>query len=414
MTLERIMHDRMLQNFQSAKYSSHNVCQNFCSHCIHRFFLYVLKLNFSPDSNVEGYANIKRPPPPVPQVLSDQTHEKSVCSITYIKEYMIKNRYFLRHGHWTNIVEGYPYAEYSTPFCSLKPLDYDNQYVNKYINARKPGYIVLFGNRHAKKSNRELIHLMQRSGYECKLVKDEVNFTNNNLRDNYYTHGTKYQDQVGIVIKKSCSVCLSMLNICSHLDTNHTINIEYISLKMNVNSTVSVNKTFCQTNSTDQVCNVTTQLEYLFKIYLHLIKFPDLMLIFTSYVQNRGFKFDRVERDLQLMHNLIDQFAPSTTDVIWFTSTSINRKKFPVDYKDVMYEKGRNCDLKVVALNHLLFDSLLPKFLSGDKRHYGFIDLHDMSRGVQEEWSVDHEFFKPAFYQSIMGYLMQLLANDIK
>ena len=178
------------------------------------------------------------------------------------------------------------------------------------------------------------------------------------------------------------------------------------------NSSILPNPKYCEKNrDNDPLCSVKTQQEFLLKIYLKN-RFPDLMLIFTTFVHDREQSLNEIKIALLHLYDLLKETASSTSKVIFFPTAPMVLSKIPEEEVAASFVNGIDGNRKINASNHILFETLLEQISSDRDNMYGFLDLYAMATGIQQAWSLDHVHFNEHYYKTTMAYLMQILNND--
>lgn len=232
----------------------------------------------------------------------------------------------------------------------------------------------------------------------------------------YYTKPTLLPDTALVTIERSCRTCLSTLLTCSAHNLPD-LELEYISLMITANNTISVSRVFCSHNPSHKLCSVRSQQQFLFKFYFSYVRRPDIILVFTTFTHEFRETFLHVSHAIEHFINVLDESSPDNTSIVWFTTTPFSRRKLKPALRDLRFEKGYNASEKVDALNHLLFDILRFRIVSGVRpRMFGFFDLLHMAREVDyrvKTWARDHVHFKPKWYKYVMRYLIHMMAADM-
>jgi hypothetical protein len=151
-----------------------------------------------------------------------------------------------------------------------------------------------------------------------------------------------------------------------------------------------------------------TQQEFLFKHYFKS-RYPDLLLIFATFGHNMKRTFTFVDKALQHVINVIDETAPNTTKVVWFTAASVLTVKGKTSAR-YCFKHCWTMDQRVEAMNHVLYNALHYRVKSANKpQMYGFLDLYQVSKGIQTFWSPGVVHFTADWYKYIIGYLFHSL-----
>ena len=107
-------------------------------------------------------------------------------------------------------------------------------------------------------------------------------------------------------------------------------------------------------------------------------------------------------KNLEYLHDLLELPSYNNTTIVWFTTTKSTG----------WFE--RQHDHLITAFNRVLYEFLAKKSATQNKKHFGFIDLYAMSKGVQQDWGTDHVHFQPHLYDTAIAYLMQSLSEGLQ
>ena len=186
-------------------------------------------------------------------------------------------------------------------------------------------------------------------------------------------------------------------------------------MMMVANSSIVPNKTYCQSHSEDLVCKVSTQQEFLFKIYLK-DHYPDLLFIYATFPHDIKRSIPFIDTAVHHVIDIIQETLPTTTKTFWFTATATYKKKIPKGEQHHYpgYEHGWTFDEKVDACNWLLFRALKPHLkLANNSQMYGFFDLYSMSKPIQAVWATDLiHYTVHVWYRFVVEYVFAMLIAE--
>ena len=337
------------------------------------------------------------------------------CSLMSIKRDMMESAYFPTGGTWRNIDQGYPCASYSPRSCSLPAATISSSLTIAYTEHTKPHHILLMGDSMGHGYYKALVMLFEAAGYSCKTIKQETD--SYVPKKQYYVQGTNIDSEAIVTAERTCHSCLSTLQTCYSFRANHQIDLEYISMIVLSNAGILPNKTYCQLKSTDPVCSVATQQDFLFQIYLR-DRFPDLLLVFTTFAHDRMRNSTaEVKTGIRYLFNILRETSKNKGTILVFPGPKMNLAKSPPYEKDLTFtEKGLDSNGMISALNQVLYEAMMEeKIVHNATNMYGFLDLFSMSDhdDLTREWSTDHVHFKTPWYQIVMAYVMEVLAAEM-
>ena len=336
------------------------------------------------------------------------------CSLISIEREMIESVYFPTGGTWRNIDQGYPCASYSPRSCSLPAAVISSSFTKAYMELTKPRHILLMGDSMGHGYYNSLVMLFEIAGYRCKIIKQE---TDSYIpKKQYYVQGTNIDSEAIVTAQRTCHSCLSTLQTCYDVRTNYQINLEYISMIVLSNATILPNETYCQIKSTDPVCSVATQQDFLFRIYLR-DRFPDLLLVFTTFAHDRERNSTaEVKTGIRYLFNILRETSKNKGTILVFPGSKMNlAKSLSNEVNFTFTEEGLDSNGMISALNHVLYEAMMEeKMVHNTTNMYGFLDLFSMSDhdDLTREWSIDHVHFKRPWYQMVMAYVMGVLAAE--
>ena len=384
-------------------------------------------------------------PLPISYLLDAKNPTKPVCSLSVIKEYMLDKGYFPTNGSWLTRTLHYPSCQYRVDTCILQSPSQAQNSLKKYMRIKRPKRITVIGDSNGRRHFDALSRLVRKIGYSCSVLKKEKNGYQPTVQ--YYTQGTGMAEEALVLRNRTCHSCNSQLNICLNMETKHQLMVEYVSMML-FTPGILPNRTYCQNKHhiSQPVCSVKTQQEFLFSVYMKK-QFPDLMLMFSAFGHAIGENqsVENVKQFIADVLDLLDQNAPDTSTIVWYPTSStkpqqdstysdkMDRNNDKMDKNDDKMDKyndkmnknndkmNRNNDKmtftemneKTLEMNHALFGSLLAKIKSGDKKTFAFLDLFDMAMKIQIHWGMDHVHFIGDFYDTVIAYTMQLLAQDL-
>ena len=265
----------------------------------------------------------------------DFTKRKQNCSFELLNEYHQRCGYFSTKTSWSNITNGYPFAELTSHMCVLPQIvnatDPAADFYN-YVSTNNIKHIVSFGDSQGRRYFLALRWLIRDAGFACQGIKFEKEG---------FTFGLEYYvDDVDpsllLPVNRSCKSCASNLIKCTH-PNGYSVLVEYISMIMNSKSLMMADKSFCMKNRAHALCDATSQQEFVFKHYFKQDKYPQLMLLFTTFAHDRGRSFWGIDQGLRHLIEILDRHVPSTSSIIWYSTTPF--------HKDRMYPELPRHDL---------------------------------------------------------------------
>ena len=252
--------------------------------------------------------------------------------------------------------------------------------------------------------------LFQRSSFNCKTVKVEKDSFQPGT--GYFLQGTNISTNAIVSSSRTCHSCVSSLSICKSPKIDRIIEVEYVSMMMVANSSIVPNAEFCKGHRHDPVCLVSTQQEFLFKVYFKS-RYPDLIFIHGTFAHDRMKPIQYIEKAIHHVIKVMQDTLPSSTKAVWFTSSSLDPSKRTRKDKQLRYEHGWTLEQKILECNRLLFNAIQTELKREDKaKMYGFFDLHSISSKMQPVWGHDDIHFKPIWYNYIIEYLFSILAEQ--
>ena len=279
-----------------------------------------------------------------------------------------------------------------------------------YTKTSNISRILTIGDSQGRRYHGAVMALLQETGFKCKRIKTEAN--SYVPGKGYFIQGTSIKTNAIVSATRTCHSCRSTLHVCSSPELDRQLEVEYISMMMVANSSIVPNKTFCLIHPNDPDCNISTQQEFLFKIYLKN-RYPDLVFIYGTSGHDRKKSIPFIDSAVHHVINVIQETLPASSKTVWFTSSATYLKRIPAEEGKARFEHGWTYDEKIDACNWLLFHALKPylKLLKNSKM-YGFFNLYSMSQPVQPFWASDFVHFKPTWYKFIIEYLFAMLIVD--
>ena len=282
-----------------------------------------------------------------------------------------------------------------------------------YLKKSNVSRILTIGDSQGARYNQAVITLLTAANFTCSQIKKESDSFKPGK--GYFTQGTNIKTNAIITSARTCHTCMSVLHECTSSQLiGRKVEVEYVSMMMVANSSIVPNKKYCKEHASESVCQVTTQQEFLFKIYLKDRGYPDLVFIYGTFEHDTWKTFQFVDRAVHHVIDLIQECLPPSSKTVWFTSSSLNMKKMAARLVNTRHENGLTMQEKVQALNWLLFHALKPKLaLPGQYNMYVFFYLHSMSAPIQMFWSQDMVHYTRHWYKYVIDYLFAMLDAEM-
>ena len=338
---------------------------------------------------------------------------KPLCSLNLIQNYLKTCGYFPSKGLWNNEI-----THYDPGFCTLPRSEHFHHHMSHSLVSNNISRILIIGDSNGARYSNALQSGLQNIGYQCKVVKSEqMGFFPDKK---YYLRDMGLDPSVLEMKERTCQSCTSKKIECvpknSHGNLKRLI-MEYVSMMVITTDSIVPNKSYCATNW-HPVCNISTQQEFLFRAYLK-DNYPQLIVIASTFAHDWDKSFDFVWNGLEDIVDLVEDTAPSNTQVVWLPMTAINMPIYVnkiVDQPQFLkiYE-GFNYEDRVHALNHLLYHVVGKHFTQSKEKvlWYPFFDLYRMSKQKQSQLAKDGVHFKPKWYNYIIGYLFAMIDNNV-
>ena len=155
----------------------------------------------------------------------------------------------------------------------------------------------------------------------------------------------------------------------------------------------------------------TSSQEFIFREYLADDGVPpDLIVIFGSSHDKGRYTLRDYRRNVRRFAELVDEFLPRTTRVVWTTPVAESVMHKPRAWRRYLYE-GLTTNEWTQRADGILFDEVSAVF-NKSRRKWTFFDLFSMSESVVKYLSVDGIHLRAAWYKHAVSYVLQAICND--
>ena len=338
------------------------------------------------------------------------------CSFDLLNEYHEQCGYLSTKSSWINHKQGYPNASIEIPMCDLErelSAEKAGCHLLEYIYRKGIRHIVTFGDSQGKRYKLAFMQLLKKATtFDCRLVKQEQEGFTFGLE--YFIDGV--DPSFVHPVNRTCQSCSSSLLRCEDRD-GYELFIEHIAMLMNADASIVANESFCATpdRKTHPLCTATTQQEFVFKHYFaSQPKYPDLLLIFTTFAHDRERPFSGIHKGFQHLIQVIDHNVPASSTIVWYTTTPFHEKNMYPDLANMVCENGYSVNEKILSINHILFHMIRDKLRVREDRvqMYGFLDLYELQLGLEQDWALDWVHSQPDWYIYVIQHTAILLNNS--
>ncbi len=256
-----------------------------------------------------------------------------------------------------------------------------------------------------------LVRFMQ-TAFACNTTRVESLITSGFTPDMDYFK-KRSQDFEGDVLfdNRTCRTCFSREDKCwSGVSQNHTrpdMTLEHVAMAGIMDDTIRVD------HRKDAVESIQSGLSYQEYILRHYLRghYPDVFVVFPPFNHVKRETTYVKQRKLEDLKQLLKQYLPPSTKVIWMPAFREFGTTIADPGKDFHF-KARPHVCKIIdQSNHVLYDVIRNDLLSTQSRVYSFLDLIQVSAG-REEWTTDDVHMKPLWYGRMISYIMELLCQE--